>query len=79
MVGVYEFWWCWISLNLNFKSLDQEIGVKNKFEIDAKYAQKQNITKISVKEGKKKAQTVSVSELAIITLSTKDGLLNWGY
>lgn len=66
-------------LNMNFKSLDQEIAVKNQFDIDAEYNQKQNKTKISVEEGKKRTQNLSVSELAIIQLMTKAGSLEWGY
>lgn len=79
MAGVYEFWRRWISLNLNFKSLNQEISAKGKFEIEAQYMQKQNATKISVKEGKKKEQKISLPGMVIIKLMSKAGSLGWGY
>ena len=65
--------------NKNFKSLSQEIIAKGKFEIKAQYMQKQNKTQISVKEGKKKAQNLSVSGMVIIKLSTLAGKLSWEY
>lgn len=65
--------------NKNFKSLSQEITANGKFEIGAQYSSKQNKTQISVKEGKKKAQTVSVSGLAIIKATTQMGRLGWEY
>ena len=65
--------------NKNFKSLSQEITAKGIFEIEAQYTQKQNKTQISVKEEKRKVQTVSVSGLVIIKATTQMGKLGWKY
>lgn len=64
--------------NKNYKNLYQSIDVKNQFDVDAKYNQKQDKTVITVKENKKKEQRQNVAGMAIAQLTTSAGELGWG-